>query len=52
MKDFGKELLKIQATLEQMRQDLPPSKQIEKPMAILPHHLEALGLISKEVKGG
>lgn len=52
MKDFGKELLKIQATLEQMRQDLPPSKQIEKPSPILPHHLEALGLISKEVKGG
>ncbi len=52
MKDFNKELLKLQAHLEQMRQNIPPSKQIKKPTPILSHHLEALDLISKEVKGG
>ena len=52
MKSLTKELESFKRSLLAMKEDLPPSKPIEKPLPILPHHLEAFDLISKEVKGG
>lgn len=52
MKNLSQELNAFKESLLAMKENIPPSMPKEKPLPILPQHLEHFELISREVKGG